>query len=158
MKALVAFFSASGITKAVAHTLAEAISANIYEIIPQNPYTKADLDWTNEQSRTTLECKDKTSRPQIANHIDISGYDVIFVGFPIWWYSTPHIILTFLETHDFSGKVVVPFCTNGGGEWSNAPKDMQKTCPNAIFKEAKKFNFGASKASMKKWIESLNLG
>ena len=157
MKALVAFFSASGITKAVAHTLAEAISANIYEIIPQNPYTKADLDWTNEQSRTNLEYKDKTSHPKIANHIDISSYEVIFVGFPIWWWSAPRIIHTFLESYDFSSKVIVPFCTNGGSEWSNAPKDMQKTCPNAIFKEGKKFNFGASKASMKKWIESLGI-
>ncbi|MCH5337085.1 MAG: NAD(P)H-dependent oxidoreductase, partial [Campylobacter sp.] len=113
MKALVVFFSASGITKAVAQTLTEALKADIYEIIPQNPYSKEDLDWTNEQSRTSLEMKDKNSRPQIASNIDISSYEVIFIGFPIWWYSAPHIINTFLEAYDFSGKVIVPFCTSG---------------------------------------------
>lgn len=158
MKALVVFFSASGITKAVAQTLTEVLKANIYEIIPQNPYSKEDLDWTNEQSRTSLEMKDKNSRPQIASNIDISSYEVIFIGFPIWWYSAPHIINTFLEAYDFSGKVIVPFCTSGGSDLSNAPRDLQKSCPNAKFKEGKKFNFGANKTGMRKWVESLNIG
>lgn len=157
MKTLVAFFSTSGITKAVAQTLAEAAKADIYEIIPENPYSKADLDWTDEQSRTSLEMKDKSSRPKIAKNIDISNYKVIFVGFPIWWYSTPHIINTFLESQNFNGKVIVPFCTSGGSDLSNAPRDMKKSCPNAIFKEGRKFNFGSNRTSMVKWIESLNL-
>lgn len=157
MKTLVAYFSASGITKEVAQTLAEAANAEIYEIIPKVPYSKADLDWKDESSRTTLECKDKSSRPQIAKDRDISSYDTIFVGFPIWWYSAPQIIFTFLESHDFSGKTIIPFCTSGGSDLSNAPREMAKCASGAKFKEGKRFNFGASKASMKKWIESLGV-
>ncbi|WP_276882788.1 flavodoxin [Campylobacter cuniculorum] len=157
MKILVVFFSASGITREVAHTLAKAAQADIYELVPQNPYNKADLDWTNEQSRTSLEMRDKASRPKIANNIDISGYEVIFLGFPIWWYTAPHIVNTFLESQDFSAKIIVPFCTSGGSDLSNAPRDLQKSCPHAVFKEGKKFNFGTSRASITKWIESLNL-
>lgn len=157
MKNLVAFFSASGITKEVAQTLAEAANAEIFEIIPAIPYSQVDLDWRNEQSRSTLECKDKVSRPKIAKDIEISNYDTIFIGFPIWWYSAPQIIFTFLESHDFSGKVIVPFCTSGGSDLSNAPRDMAKCAPNAIFKEGKRFNFGTSKAKLTKWLESLGV-
>ncbi|WP_233712995.1 MULTISPECIES: flavodoxin [unclassified Helicobacter] len=126
MKILVAFFSASGITKEVAQTIAGVANADIFEIAPQTPYSKADLDWTNETSRTTLESKDKASRPKIAKNIDVSGYDAILIGFPIWWYSAPHIINSFLESQDFGGKIIVPFCTSGGSDLSGAPKDMQK--------------------------------
>lgn len=157
MKALVAYFSASGITKEVAHKLAEIAWAQIYEIVPQEPYSKADLDWTNEQSRTTLECKDKSSRPKIAKDIDIGEFEIIFVGFPIWWYTVPHIILTFLESHNFSGKTIIPFCTSGGSDLSNAPKDMQNSAPNTIFKQGKLMRFGESKASIRKWLDSLGL-
>lgn len=157
MKALVAFFSASGITKEVAQKIAEIIESQIYEIVPQEPYSKADLDWTNEQSRTTLECKDKSSRPKIANPIDIGDFEIIFVGFPIWWYTAPHIVNTFLESHDFSGKIIIPFCTSGGSELGSAPKDLQKSAPNASFKSGARFNFGQSKGSIRKWIDSLGL-
>lgn len=158
MKTLVAFFSASGITKEVAQTIANVANAELYEIVPQEPYSKADLDWTNEQSRTSLEMKNnKTSRPQIANSIDISDYTTIFVGFPVWWYTAPHIINTFLESHDFSGKTIIPFCTSGGSDLSNAPRDMQKSCPNAIFKTGRRFNFGESKGSIRKWLETLKI-
>lgn len=157
MKALVAFFSASGITKEIALALAEVANAETFEIIPKEPYSKADLDWRDEKSRTTLECKDKTSRPQIAKDIEISGFDTIFIGFPIWWYSAPQIILTFLESHDFSGKILIPFCTSGGSDLSNAPRDLAKSAPKAIFKEGRRFDFGASKAKLKKWLESLEI-
>ncbi len=158
MKTLVTFFSASGITKEVAQTIANVANADIYEIVPQEPYSKADLDWTNEQSRTSIEIKNnKTSRPQIANNIDISGYATIFVGFPVWWYTAPHIINTFLESHDFSGKIIIPFCTSGGSDLSNAPRDMQKSATNAIFKTGRRFNFGESKGSVRKWLETLKI-
>ncbi len=157
MKSLVAYFSASGITKDVAETIASVQGAELFEIAPQEPYTKADLDWNNEQSRTTLECKDKTSRPKMASSIDVSPYDVIFVGFPIWWYSAPHIVNTFLESGDFSQKIIIPFCTSGGSELGGSVRDLQKSVPQAEFKEGRRFNFGTSKASVKKWIESLGL-
>ncbi|WP_297814196.1 flavodoxin [uncultured Helicobacter sp.] len=157
MKALVAFFSASGITREIALALAEVADAKLYEIIPAEPYSQADLDWRDEQSRSTKECKDKASRPQIAKSIEISSYDTIFIGFPIWWYSAPQIIFTFLESHDFSGKTIVPFCTSGGSDLSNAPRDMAKCAPNAIFKEGRRFNFGTSKAKLKKWLEGLGI-
>lgn len=157
MKALVAFFSASGITKEVAQKIAEIAESQIYEIVPQEPYSKADLDWTNEQSRTSIEMRDKSSRPKIANSIDIGDFEIIFVGFPIWWYTAPHIINTFLESHDFSGKIIIPFCTSGGSELGSAPKDMQKSAPNASFKSGARFNFGQSKGSIRKWIDSLGL-
>ena len=157
MKILVAYFSASGITKEVAENIANVSGAEIFEIVPKVPYSKADLDWTNDKSRTTLECKDKDSRPELAQMIDISGFDTIIIGFPVWWYNAPHIIFSFLESADFSGKVIVPFCTSGGSGIDPAPQDMQKLVPNAKVLAGQKFNFGASKASIKKWLNSLNL-
>ena len=99
----------------------------------------------------------KTSRPQIANSIDISDYTTIFVGFPVWWYTAPHIINTFLESHDFSDKTIIPFCTSGGSDLSNAPRDMAKSAPSAIFKTGRRFNFGESKGSIRKWLETLKI-
>lgn len=129
-KALVAYFSASGVTGKVAKQLAGAIGADLYEIEPKVPYTKADLDWRNEKSRSSVEMKDKTSRPEIAGEkIDISGYDTVFVGFPIWWYVAPTIINTFLESHDFSGKTVVVFATSGGSGFGNTLKELKVSLP-----------------------------
>ena len=170
MNMLVAYFSASGITKEVAQSIAKVAGefvgessageigkVDMFEIAPKVPYSKADLDWTNEQSRTTIECKDKASRPELAKTIDISPYTVIFIGFPVWWYNAPHIIFSFLESADFSGKVIVPFCTSGGSGIDPAPREMQKLTPNAQVKGGEKFNFGANKSSIRKWIDSLNL-
>ena len=168
MKILVAYFSASGITKEVAEKIASAASESLnskgensavelFEIAPKVPYTKADLDWTNERSRTTIECKDKNSRPELTQMPDISGFDAIFIGFPVWWYTAPHIVLSFLESADFGGKIVVPFCTSGGSGLDPAPRDMQKSAPNAIFRQGRRFNFGESRATIRKWLESLDL-
>ncbi|MDR0746337.1 MAG: NAD(P)H-dependent oxidoreductase, partial [Helicobacteraceae bacterium] len=113
-KRLVAYFSASGVTAALAKTLAEAAGADLYEIRPDAPYTKADLDWTDNKSRSTIEMQDPSFRPAIADrNANIADYDMIFVGFPIWWYVAPTIINTFLESYDFSGKIIVPFATSG---------------------------------------------
>jgi len=117
MKKLVAYFSASGVTKAVAEALAKAARADLYEIKPEIPYTKADLDWKNDQSRSSVEMKDPASRPRIADKVEsMEEYDVVFVGFPIWWYIAPTIIDTFLEGYDFSHKTIIPFATSGGSD------------------------------------------
>lgn len=115
MKQLVAYFSASGITKAVAEKLARIKEADLFEIIPQEMYTSDDLDWTNANSRSSIEMKDKSSRPKIISKVkNINEYDVIYLGFPIWWYQAPTIINTFLEMYDFNGQTIIPFATSGG--------------------------------------------
>lgn len=127
-KKLVAYFSASGVTANVAKTLAEAADADIYEIKPQVPYTKEDLNWMNKNSRSSIEMKDKVFRPAIADkNADIESYDVIFVGFPIWWYVAPTIINTFLESYDFSGKTIVLFATSGGSGFGNTVKELKNS-------------------------------
>ena len=114
-KTLVAYFSASGVTKKTAEKLAAAANADSFEIIPVQPYTDEDLDWTDKKSRSTIEMNDPSSRPAIAEKLEnMGGYDIVFVGFPVWWYVEPRIIDTFLESYDFSGKTVVPFATSGG--------------------------------------------
>ena len=114
-KTLVAYFSASGVTKKTAEKLAAAANADSFEIIPVQPYTDEDLDWTDKKSRSTIEMNDPSSRPAIAEKLEnMGGYDIVFVGFPVWWYVEPRIIATFLESYDFSGKTVVPFATSGG--------------------------------------------
>lgn len=119
---LVAYFSASGTTARVAETLARAASADLFEIAPANPYTAADLDWTDRSSRSTREMNDEASRPALAvDAPPLDGYDTIFVGFPIWWYVEPRIIDTFLESADFAGKTIVPFATSGGSGLGKAP-------------------------------------
>ena len=158
MKALVAYFSASGITRQVALTLAEVLGAQVFEIAPLEPYSAADLDWTNTGSRSSVEMADKASRPQIAAKCEnIAEFDVIFVGFPVWWYTAPHIVNTFLEAHDLTGKTIVPFCTSGGSEIGRSGKDMAFSAPNAKFLEGRRINFGESRAQIRKWVESLNL-
>ena len=131
MSKLVAYFSASGVTEARAKELANLIGADLYEIDPEVPYTKADLNWMNRKSRSSVEMKDKTSRPALAEtgH-DFSAYDEIYVGFPIWWYTAPTIINTFLETFDFTGKKIVFFATSGGSSISRAVGDLTKQYPN----------------------------
>ncbi|MDO4567067.1 MAG: flavodoxin [Oscillospiraceae bacterium] len=125
-KNLVAYFSASGVTKAVAEKLAQATGADIYEIKPAQPYSKEDLNWMNKKSRSTLEMQDKSSRPALADKAaDIASHDVIFLGFPIWWYTAPTIINSFLESYDFSGKKIVLFATSGGSGFENSLKDLK---------------------------------
>ena len=131
-KKLVAFFSASGVTARVAENLANAAGADLYEIKPAVPYTKADLDWTDKQSRSSVEMRDHSSRPALADtDADISAYDTIFIGFPIWWYIAPTIINTFLEAYDFSGKKIVLFATSGGSGFGKAVDSLQPSAPGA---------------------------
>ena len=131
-KKLVAYFSASGVTAQVAKKLAEAVGADLFEIAPKVPYTKADLDWMDARSRSTVEMKDPGSRPELAAALpDAADYDTVYVGFPIWWYVAPTIVNTFLESIDLSGKTVVPFATSGGSGIDGATRSLQSHCPQA---------------------------
>ena len=151
-KVLVAYFSATGTTARVADKLAKATGADLFEIKPAQPYTSADLDWTNKKSRSSVEMDDRNARPAIANKVsDMSKYDVIFVGFPIWWYREPSIIDTFMESYDFSGKQVVPFATSGGSGMGDSGSIMQKLAPKAKVDSGKRFSSGVSEKDLKDW-------
>ena len=154
-KKLVAYFSASGITQKVAEMIAEAADCDIYEITPKVAYTKADLNWMDKKSRSSVEMNDKKIRPELADkNIDISGYDEIILGFPIWWYVAPTIINTFLEAHDFSGKKIVLFATSGGSGFGNTVKELQPSAPDAQIVEGRLLN-RASKAEITDWVNTL---
>ena len=154
-KVLVAYFSASGVTAGVAKQLAEVTGGELHQIQPEQPYTDADLDWRDKQSRSTLEMQDKTSRPAIINKLDsISQYDVIYVGFPIWWGTAPTIVNTFMESYDFSGKTVVLFATSGGSGIEQANKDFSEAYPNVNWKEGKLLN-RPSKQDLEEWVKGL---
>ena len=151
MKALVAFFSASGVTKRVAKTLSEAINADLFEIEPETKYTDADLNWMDSRSRSSLEMKDISSRPAIKSKTDVAPYDVVFVGFPIWWYREPSIIDTFIEQYDFDGKVIVPFATSGGPGLGDTADNLRELAPKAIVKEGKRLRVSADRAELRDW-------
>ncbi len=154
-KKLVAYFSASGITRKVAEMIAEAADCDIYEITPKVAYTKADLNWMDKKSRSSVEMNDKKIRPELAdNTIDISGYDEIILGFPIWWYVAPTIINTFLEAYNFAGKKIVLFATSGGSGFGNTVKELQPSAPNAQIVEGRLLN-RASKTEITDWVNTL---
>ncbi len=154
-KKLVAFFSASGTTKKVAQMIADAGNYDLYEITPKEAYTKADLNWMDKKSRSSVEMNDKSFRPEIINtDIDMSIYDEIIVGFPIWWYVAPTIINTFLETFDFSGKKIVLFATSGGSGFGNTIKELQPSAKDADIVEGKLLN-RAGKQQINDFITSL---
>ncbi len=149
--AMVAYFSASGVTAKVARRLAKAIDADLFEIRPETPYTRADLNWMDKKSRSTLEMNDPSCRPAMAQVPDVSAYDVIFVGFPIWWYREPSIIDTFMESADFTGKTVVPFCTSGGSGIGDSAQNMQALARGAVVKKGRRFSALALAGELKKW-------
>ena len=149
--AMVAYFSASGVTAKVARRLAKAIDADLFEIRPETPYTRADLNWMDKKSRSTLEMNDPSCRPAMAQGPDVSAYDVIFVGFPIWWYREPSIIDTFMESADFTGKTVVPFCTSGGSGIGDSAQNMQALARGAVVKKGRRFSALALAGELKKW-------
>ena len=158
-KSLVAYFSASGVTARAAKTLAEAAGADLYEIKPKTPYTTADLNWMDKNARSSIEMNDPSSRPEIADqNADIASYDVIFLGFPIWWYVAPTIINTFLESYDFSGKTIVLFATSGG---SGLGKTVEKLKPSvsdtAVIVEGKMLNGRMTKNNLESWLKTLDL-
>ncbi|MEE6207213.1 MAG: flavodoxin [Alphaproteobacteria bacterium] len=151
---LVAYFSATGTTAGVAKRLATAVNADLFEIKPQQVYTEADLDWRDKQSRSSIEMADASSRPAIADKVeDMSKYDVVFVGFPIWWYREPSIIDTFMESYDFSGKTIVPFATSGSSGMGKSGEIMQSLAPQAKVLSGKRFSADASEAELKTWAD-----
>ncbi len=151
-KVLTAYFSASGVTAKVAERLAEAIGAELFEIRPEVPYTNADLDWQDKGSRSTVEMNDRSSRPAINSKVtDMNQYDVIFIGFPIWWYREPSIIDTFMESYDFSGKTVVPFATSGGSSIGASGKNMQTLAMDAKVLEGRCFASNVSGKALADW-------
>ena len=153
-KTLVAYFSASGVTRGVAQQLAEVADADLHEIKPEQPYTDADLDWHDKKSRSSVEMDDKTSRPAITAKLDnMADYEVVYVGFPIWWYTCPTIINTFMEAYDFKGKTVIPFATSGGSSIKKACDDLKAAYPDVNWKEGKLLN-GATKEDLEAWVKS----
>jgi flavodoxin len=153
-KALVAYFSATGMTKRIAEMLAKSISAKTFEIVPKRFYTKEDLDWTNENSRSTIEMKNKNCRPEIESRVqDLAQYDVVFLGFPVWWYREPSIIDTFVESHDLNGKLIVPFATSGGSPIGDSYRGIQALAQKAKVEKGKVFDAGVSMDELKKWAE-----
>ena len=153
-KKLVAYFSATGKTAKVAAKLASAIGADLYEIKPEVKYTKADLNWMNKKSRSSVEMNDKSIRPAIiTGDVDVSGYDTIYLGFPIWWYVAPTVINTFLEAYDFTGKKLVLFATSGGSDFGNTAAELQPSAPRAKIVEAKVLSGIITDAKIKTLID-----
>ena len=154
-KALVAYFSASGTTERVAKRLAQAIDSDLFEIVPEVPYTSADLNWRDKRSRSSLEMGDRSSRPEIASSVaDMAAYDVVFVGFPIWWYREPSIVDTFMESYDFSGKIVVPFATSGGSGINDAGENIAKLAAGATVEEGARLAASVSEKDLAKWAST----
>ena len=154
-KKLVAYFSATGTTMEAATLLAKVADAQLHEIIPEVRYTTADLNWRDKSSRSSIEMKDKSSRPAIANRVEnMSQYDTIYVGFPIWWYIAPTIINTFLEQYDLSGKTIVPFFTSGGSGAGETMRYLRPSAPGANWVDPKNLNY-MGEGEMKSWVESL---
>lgn len=157
MKALVTYFSASGVTRNAAKQVADIIGADLFEITPEQLYTDADLDWRDKQSRSTIEMNDKNSRPAIKDGGKVKNldqYDVVYVGFPIWWYTAPTIINTFIEANDFTGKIIVPFATSGGSNIKKACEDLQATYPSYKFGEGKLLN-SINKVDIERWAAAV---
>lgn len=155
---LVAFFSASGVTAKVAETLSETIGADLFAIEPKVPYTKADLDWMDKNSRSTLEMNDPASRPEIARVRDnMDEYDTVFVGFPIWWYVAPTIINTFLESYDLTGKTIIPFATSGGSGMGKTNEKLLPSCKGVKLVEGKVLKANVGAKELADWVSTLNI-
>lgn len=150
----VVFFSASGTTKGVAETISNITNGELIEIVPKEKYTSADLNWNDSKSRTSIECNDSKSRPAIANSIDIDKYDIIYLGYPIWWGDVPHIILTFIDTYKLDGKTVIPFCTSGGTGISGSINTLKNYNKNVNWLDGKRLN--SSENEIKNWVNTLN--
>ncbi len=153
-KKLVAFFSASGVTEQVAKKLAEVVQADIYAICPEIPYTEEDLDWHNNKSRSSIEMGNPSSRPSIAGKMEnMSEYDTIYIGFPIWWYVAPTIVNTFLESYDLQGKVIIPFATSGSSGMGKTNEKLICSCKGATLLEGKRFPANVSREELRLWAE-----
>ena len=157
-KALVAYFSATGTTKGVAEHIANGLNADIYEIVPEEPYTDADLDYNDNNSRTTIEMNDPDARPAISGSVEnMEQYDIVFIGYPIWWGEAPRIVSTFVESYDFSGKTIVPFCTSGGNDIGSSATSLEQLTNGATWLDGRRINGSDSQDTVMEWGNSLDL-
>ncbi len=156
-KTLVAYFSASGTTAKLAEKVAKVVNGDLYEIVPAKPYTAADLDWTNDKSRSSVEMKNKSFRPEISGKAEnMSDYDTIYLGFPIWWYVAPTIVNTFLESYDLSGKTIIPFATSGSSGMGATNAELKDSCKGAVLKEGKRFSSDATEKEIETWVKGFS--
>ena len=157
-KILVAYFSATGTTKGVAEHIANGLNADIYEIVPEEAYTDADLNYNDNNSRTTIEMNDPDARPAISGSVEnMEQYDIIFVGYPIWWGEAPRIVSTFMESYDFSGKTIVPFCTSGGSGIGSSASNLERLTSGATWLDGRRLNGSDSQDTVMEWVNSLDL-
>ena len=157
-KVLVAYFSATGTTKGVAEHIANGLNADIYEIVPEEAYTDADLDYNDNNSRTTIEMNDPDARPAISGSVEnMEQYDIIFVGYPIWWGEAPRIVSTFMESYDFSGKTIVPFCTSGGSGIGSSASNLERLTSGATWLDGRRLNGSDSQDTVMEWVNGLDL-
>ena len=156
VKTLVVYFSGTGTTRAVAKKIAEFAGADLKEIVPAVPYTEADLDYNDENSRTSIETSDPDCRPEIAEEISLEGYDRVFVGYPIWWGDLPPILSTFVESHDFKEMTVIPFCTSGGSGIEQSQETIMSRSTGGNWKTGKRFGSGVADKELQSWLDSLN--
>ena len=157
-KILVAYFSATGTTKGVAEHIANGLNADIYEIVPEEAYTDADIDYNDNNSRTTIEMNDPDARPAISGSVEnMEQYDIIFVGYPIWWGEAPRIVSTFMESYDFSGKTIVPFCTSGGSGIGSSASNLERLTSGATWLDGRRLNGSDSQDTVMEWVDSLDL-
>lgn len=157
-KILVAYFSATNTTKTVASYIADSLNCDIYEITPQEPYSPDDLEYNNSNSRTSIEMNDKNARPAVSGSVDnMQQYDIVFIGYPIWWGDAPRIINTFLESYDFSGKTIVPFCTSGSSDISQSELNLKAVYSDAKWLDGKRFSSSTSQSEIEEWLNGLSL-
>ncbi len=157
-KVLVAYFSATNTTEGVAEHIANGLNADIYEIVPEEPYTDADLNYNDNNSRTTIEMNDPDARPAISGSVeDMEQYDIVFIGYPIWWGEAPRIVSTFMESYDFSGKTIVPFCTSGGSGMGSSATNLEQLTDGAGWISGKRLNGSDSQDTVMEWVNSLEL-
>lgn len=157
-KVLVAYFSATNTTEGVAEHIANGLNADLYEIVPENPYTDADLNYSDNNSRSTVEMNDPSARPAISGSVEnMEQYNVVFIGYPIWWYDAPRIVSTFMESYDFAGKTIIPFCTSGGSGIGDSAANLEQLTSGARWLEGRRLNGGASQDEVMEWVNSLGL-
>lgn len=157
-KVLVAYFSATGTTEGVAEHIANGLNADIYEIVPEDPYTDADLNYNDDNSRTTIEMNDPSARPAISGSVEnMDQYDIVFIGYPIWWGEAPRIVSTFMESYDFSGKTIVPFCTSGGSGVGSSASNLEELTSGATWLDGQRLNGGDSQDTVMEWVNGLGL-
>lgn len=157
-KVLVAYFSATNTTEGVAEQIANGLNADLYEIVPAEPYTDADLDYNDNNSRSTLEMNNPDARPAISGSVEnMEQYDIVFIGYPIWWSEAPRIVSTFVESYDFSGKTIVPFCTSGGSGIGSSASNLEQLTSGATWLDGQRLNGSDSQDTIMEWVSSLGL-